>query len=138
MSFLAAFFLVRYRLHEAAKQEVKLELGDKPGTPDSDVKTSVLMKNWHMEEVGPFGGGRPPIHLLKYLHTLCMWLSLLGFALALAGALCFTWEQLTISAGVFASICMGVSWAAALVAFLLARRRERGNTRPFLHGHCLR
>ncbi|EPT00459.1 hypothetical protein FOMPIDRAFT_1049779 [Fomitopsis schrenkii] len=106
MSFLAAFFLVRYRLHEAAKQEVQLELQDTPGTPDSDAKTSVLMKDWHMEEVGPFGGGRPPIHLLKYLHILCMWLSLAGFALALAGALCFTWEQLTISAGAFASVCM--------------------------------
>lgn len=134
MSFLAAFFLVRYRLHEAAKQEVQLELQDTPGTPDSDAKTSVLMKDWHMEEVGPFGGGRPPIHLLKYLHILCMWLSLAGFALALAGALCFTWEQLTISAGAFASVCMGVSWSAAILAFLLARRRERGEKRPLLHG----
>ncbi|KAI0717468.1 hypothetical protein C8Q72DRAFT_891508 [Fomitopsis betulina] len=119
ISFLAAFFLVRYRLREATKQEIKIETGLTPDSSSPELKTGVLSTNPHLEEMGPFRRGGPPTHLLEHLHTLCMWLALVGFVLALAGALCYAWARLSRSASIFASACMAVSWAAAFLAFFV-------------------
>lgn len=120
ISFLAAFFLVRYRLKEAAKEEIKIETGITPTSSNPVLKTGIWTANPHLEEMGPFRRGGPPTRLLEHLHTLCMWLALVGFALALAGALCYTWARLSRSASIFASACMAVSWLAALGALFIA------------------
>ncbi|KAH9920903.1 uncharacterized protein B0H18DRAFT_1022596 [Fomitopsis serialis] len=120
ISFLAAFFLVRYRLKEAAKEEIKIETGITPTSSKSALKTGIWTANPHLEEMGPFRRGGPPTRLLEHLHTLCMWLAVVGFALALAGALCYTWARLSRSASIFASACMAVSWFAALGAVFIA------------------
>ncbi|KAH9834115.1 uncharacterized protein C8Q71DRAFT_771196 [Rhodofomes roseus] len=118
ISFLAAFFLVRYRLKEATKEEIKIETGITPASSHPDLKTGIWSTNPHLEEMGPFRGG-PPTRLLEHLHTLCMWLALVGFALALAGALCYTWARLSLSASVFATACLGVAWFAAIGAVVV-------------------
>ena len=107
---------MRYRLQEATKQEIKIEQGYTPEASSPELKTGIFTTNPHLEEIGPFRGG-PPTRLLEHLHTLCMWLALVGFALALAGALCYAWARLSRSASIFATVCMAVSWLAALVAF---------------------
>ncbi|KAH9912518.1 uncharacterized protein B0H18DRAFT_889860 [Fomitopsis serialis] len=111
---------VRYRLKEAAKEEIKIETGITPTSSKSALKTGIWTANPHLEEMGPFRRGGPPTRLLEHLHTLCMWLALVGFALALAGALCYTWARLSRSASIFASVCMAVSWLAALGAVFIA------------------
>ncbi|KZT72252.1 hypothetical protein DAEQUDRAFT_809150 [Daedalea quercina L-15889] len=120
ISFLAAFFLVRYRLKEATKAEIKIETGITPTSTDGNVKASgIFTTNPHLEEIGPFRRGGPPTRLLEHLHALCMWLAVVGFALALAGALAYTWSRLSRSAGIFASTCLGVAWLAAVAAFIV-------------------
>lgn len=109
--------MVRYRLQEATKQEIKIETGITPESSSPDIKSGIFSTNPHLVEMGPFRRGGPPTRLLEHLHTLCMWLALVGFALALAGALCYAWARLPRSASIFASVCMAVSWLAALVAF---------------------
>lgn len=110
---------MRYRLQEATKQEIKIETGLTPTSSSPAFKTGILSTNPHLEEMGPFRRGGPPTRLLEHLHTLCMWLALVGFVLALAGALCYAWARLSRSAGIFASVCMAVSWAAAFIAFFV-------------------
>ena len=133
MSFFAAFFLIRYKLSMAKREERKAvghvhprpppptQLGPntapqaQPLGPNESVQTmrsaettsSVWSSNPHLEQVGPFRRGRPPTHLLDHCHSLCMWLSAIGFVFALVGVMCFAWARLAGSAGVFASVCMG-------------------------------
>ena len=114
ISFLAAFFLIRYKLSVATREERKIEGGVGTRTQSS---SSVWSANPHLEQVGPFRRGTPPTHLLDHCHSLCMWLSAIGFALAIAGVMCFAWSRLALSASVFASVCCAaciVSGAAAV------------------------
>ncbi|KAI0775652.1 hypothetical protein BD413DRAFT_281108 [Trametes elegans] len=122
MSFLAAFFLIRYKLIAAKREERKVESGfadaaasssangggSGNGSGHSSDRSPVFSSDPHLEQVGPFRRGQPPTHLLDHCHSLCMWLSVVGFFLALLGVLCFAWARLARSAGIFASICVGV------------------------------
>lgn len=121
ISFLAAFFLVRYRLREAKREELKVELGVSPldGSRSSD--PPVWSANPHLEQVGPFRRGTPPTHLLEHCHGLCMWLAAIGFALALTGVLCYSWARLPRSASIFASICMAVCWVLGIGSVLVVK-----------------
>ncbi|RPD63977.1 hypothetical protein L227DRAFT_367784 [Lentinus tigrinus ALCF2SS1-6] len=141
LSFLAAFFLIRYKLTAAKREERKVESGlassatNSPpngsgtgtgtGIVDADASRSstassnqpIWSSNPHLEQVGPFRRGQPPTHLLDHLHSVCMWLSIVGFVLALVGVLCFAWSRLALSGGVFASICMATCLITGVVAF---------------------
>ncbi|KAI0753135.1 hypothetical protein C8Q80DRAFT_495656 [Daedaleopsis nitida] len=112
MSFFAAFFLIRYKLsmakHQERRVEIRVALRNGEAGIDTPSSASVWTTNPHLEQVGPFRRGQPPTHLLDHLHSLCMALSAIGFALALAGVMCFLWSRLATSAGIFASACMGV------------------------------
>ncbi|KAI0373403.1 hypothetical protein BV20DRAFT_1041875 [Pilatotrama ljubarskyi] len=122
MSFLAAFFLIRYKLTVAKREERKVESGladaaassagqSRAPTSDSVEQASlppIFSSDPHLEQVGPFRRGQPPTHLLDHCHSLCMWLAAVGFVLALAGVLCFAWARLALSGGVFASVCVAV------------------------------
>ncbi|TFK87567.1 hypothetical protein K466DRAFT_575761 [Polyporus arcularius HHB13444] len=116
MSFFAAFFLIRYKLSMAKREEHKIEVARHKDGIDTVSSSSVWSTNPHLEQVGPFRRGQPPTHLLDHLHSLCMWLSATGFVLALVGVMCFVWTRLARSAGAFASGCL----AACLVSGVAA------------------
>ncbi|KAI1791204.1 hypothetical protein LXA43DRAFT_1012828 [Ganoderma leucocontextum] len=111
ISFLAAFFLIRYKLSVAKHEERKVEGG--VGTISS---SSVWSATPHLEQVGPFRRGTPPTHLLDHCHSLCMWLSAIGFALAIAGVMCFAWSRLALSASIFASMCCAACIVSGVAA----------------------
>ncbi len=117
VSFFAAFFLIRYKLSMAKREERKVELGhihphedlqNRGVTIETSSNSSVWSSNPHLEQVGPFRRGQPPTHLLDHCHSLCMWLSAVGFVLAMVGVMCFVWSRLSKSASIFASVCVGV------------------------------
>ena len=139
LSFLAAFFLIRYRLTAAVREERKVESGLAGGSANPPLGGSgtgsgtgegnttrttttsssqpIWSSNPHLEQVGPFRRGQPPTHLLDHLHSVCMWLSVVGFVLALIGVLCFAWSRLALSGGVFASVCMAICLFTGLTGF---------------------
>ena len=108
LSFFAAFFLVRYRLKEATRAELKAEEGVKSDSMHSDSHSRIFTSNPHLEPFGPFRRGQPPTQLLENCHALCMWLAAVGFVLAITGVVCFTWALLPGSVSIFASTCMGI------------------------------
>ena len=134
LAFLAAFFLIRYKLTVARREERKVEFGlsdstvnggsdssnTEPGSQSRSSTTSsdppIWSSNPHLEQVGPFRRGRPPTHLLDHCHSLCMWLSVVGFVFALVGVLCFAWSRLALGGGIVASICIGTCLVAGVAA----------------------
>ena len=141
LAFVAAFFLIRYKLTVAKREERKVESGleipavnssshsnssSRGGTEstgqDGEVPSSttsseppIWSSNPHLEQVGPFRRS-PPTHLLDHCHSLCMWLSVVGFAFALIGVVCFAWSKLALSGGVFASVCVATCLVAGVAA----------------------
>lgn len=151
LSFIAAFFLIRYKLAVATREERKVESGLASSATNSKTAMSrvartstdtgnsaaggetgggtgaascessiasppIWSSNPHVETVGPFRRGQPPTHLLEHCHSLCMWLAVVGFALALVGVICFAWSRLALSGGVFASVCMAVCLVTSVAA----------------------
>ncbi|KAF7296084.1 hypothetical protein MKEN_01423500 [Mycena kentingensis (nom. inval.)] len=102
LSFLGAFFVVRYRLKEAREEQKEVtytasptQAVDRSGTdfsllraPRSPKLQAVWTTNPHVEEVGPFQR-KPPTHLLSKIHNICILITFCGFALALLGILAF-------------------------------------------------
>ena len=86
--------------------------------------SSVWSSNPHLEQVGPFRRGRPPTHLLDHCHSLCMWLSAIGFVFALVGVMCFAWARLPRSAAVFASACLAACVVGGVSAIFLPAAPE--------------
>ncbi|GJE91364.1 hypothetical protein PsYK624_075140 [Phanerochaete sordida] len=127
LSFIAAFFLVRFRVHEANKQETKaeqkLEAGPKPGQsaekPGPTVPPEIWSANPRLEQVGPLRRGKPPVHLLENCHTLCMVLSLVGFVLAMVGIMCYVWAMLPRSSIVLSTVAIGLSVMLSAMALSL-------------------
>jgi hypothetical protein len=146
ISFLGAFFLIRYKL-DVAEQEALDELVDSPisvsssdpikrrfSTPEASglrtnkprgrvrVHTSpespiVYSTHPHLVQVGPFRT-KAPTELLSRCHSLCVFLTFLGFLLALMGLLSFSWNGLPLSLGVGASVSMGVCFVAGISIFV--------------------
>jgi hypothetical protein len=133
LSFVAAFFLVRFRVHEAnRKEEVveqKLENGSAPGPEDHKLEPaqtimplpymSIWSANPQLEQVGPLRKGKPPTHLLENCHTLCMILSVAGFVLAMIGTICYIWAMLPRSSKILSTVTIGVSIFASTGALTL-------------------
>lgn len=137
LSFTAAFFLVRFRLHEASRQEHKIEhqlengsaprpstdskahTASPPSPPSPPLQPAIFSADPRLEQVGPFRRGQPPTHLLENCHTLCMVLAVVGFVLALAGALCYVWAMLPLSSSILASAFLGLCLTAAVGAIFL-------------------
>jgi hypothetical protein len=149
LSFIAAFFLVRFRVHEATHEEVKAELGvtsatsdshkEQPGTdsnenaenghgtadnsvgnfPTTAANVPIFSTNPHLEQVGPFSKHEPPIVLLDHCHLLCMFLSMIGFVLAMLGIMCYVWARLPLSARVVSSAFGGFSIALGFAAIFV-------------------
>lgn len=129
LSFVAAFFLVRFRVHEADQKEKvaeeKLENGS-PGPEDHKLEhaqkivvSEVWSSNPRLEQVGPLRRGNPPTHLLENCHTLCMILSVVGFVLVMVGIMCYVWAMLPRSSIVLSTVAIGLSIIASGVALTL-------------------
>ncbi|EKM53379.1 uncharacterized protein PHACADRAFT_259720, partial [Phanerochaete carnosa HHB-10118-sp] len=132
LSFVAAFFLVRFRVHEASKQEVQvekqLEAGPAPRSSgdqkprqasQAPAPPQVWSSNPRLEQVGPLRRGNPPTHLLESFHTLCMALSVIGFVLAMVGIMCYVWALMPTSSIVLSTGVIGLSIIASVVVLFL-------------------
>ncbi|TFK50986.1 hypothetical protein OE88DRAFT_1660161 [Heliocybe sulcata] len=135
LSFLGAFILVRYKVKEAKKEEIKAE-GGQPTTvtsspvdlekaaqsasqpqmpPSNHTQTpgapsempDIFCRDPRLVQVGPFSR-QPPIKILERVHSLCLWTSAVGFVLALMGILCFSWSVMPRSVSVVSSACLAV------------------------------
>ncbi|EIW80370.1 hypothetical protein CONPUDRAFT_82632 [Coniophora puteana RWD-64-598 SS2] len=79
----------------------------------------IFSRNPHLEQVGPFWlGGRPSQHLLGRMHSLCVLLATLGFALAIMGILCYGWARQPREVSIFATtiLAAGIIILLALLA----------------------
>ena len=136
ISFLASFVLVRYKLTEAKKEELKAEIvagrrtvtsptslkyqDDEKGqngttgyTPSSSGIQQLIPEppiyscNPRLEQVGPFSR-QPPTGLLERCHALCIILASVGFVLALMGIVCYAWALQPVSVAAFSTAMLGV------------------------------
>ncbi|KAK7036410.1 hypothetical protein VNI00_011607 [Paramarasmius palmivorus] len=137
ISFVGAFFLVRFKVKEARKQEQKIEGVDPSSIPQS--KGSVILDMaakqitdspktafpaspstprlnvWSADpqlvQVGPFLR-QPPINLLSRCHFLCILCTVLGFLLALAGVILLAWARHPLTVAITASVFVGLCLAS--------------------------
>ncbi|KAG7091131.1 hypothetical protein E1B28_010185 [Marasmius oreades] len=120
ISFVGAFFLVRFKVQEARREENKIEglhpdatqpskgsivldmaakhitnspeTGSQTSNPHADIQPPVWSANPQLVQVGPFFR-QPPMHLLSRCHFLCILAVVFGFALAISGILCLAWAR---------------------------------------------
>ncbi|KAF8178658.1 hypothetical protein K438DRAFT_1270542 [Mycena galopus ATCC 62051] len=133
ISFMGAFFLVRYNLKEAKEEE--REVGLAPGPTSSPISSRNLRRPWtdnsvgdgvqmtpvwttnpHLEQVGPFHKN-PPTHLLSRCHNFCILLTFVGFALALVGIVSYAWVFNPISVGIITSLSTVSCFGGAVWVF---------------------
>ncbi|KAJ7502996.1 hypothetical protein B0H11DRAFT_613856 [Mycena galericulata] len=123
ISFMGAFFLVRYNLKEAKQEQSQTDATPGPANGSRARSTpltrpqAVWTTNPHLEEVGPFQM-KPPVHLLARCHNLCILLTFAGFGLALLGILAFAWGQNPLSVGVVTSVSTALCFAGAAWVFI--------------------
>ncbi|KAJ7668673.1 hypothetical protein DFH06DRAFT_1182248 [Mycena polygramma] len=117
ISFMAAFFLVRYNLKEAKEEQREVNPGAASPTSPLSSRTPVWSTNPHLEQVGPFSK-KPPTHLLSRCHNLCILLTFVGFFLALLGIVAFAWGQNPVSVGVVTSVSTLACFVGAAWVFL--------------------
>ena len=151
ISFLGAFFLIRYKLDVAERdeEEVEKEMVDSPisisndpekrasstsqagglrttNTPrgrvrvqtDSPDNPVIWSTNPRLVQVGPFKTKAPTL-LLSRCHSLCVFLTFLGFLLAIMGLMSFAWDRLPLSIGIGASVALGVCVTAGTSILVL-------------------
>lgn len=130
ISFLAAFFLIRYKLIVANREELEVESGcNNVATSTESRKSSQptlppkFSSDHRLEQVGR---GQLPTHLLDNCHSLSMWLAMAGFVLALAGVLCVTWARFALGSSVFATACVIVCMVSGIVAFFWPESSAHG------------
>lgn len=133
ISFLAAFFLIRYKLISAKREEVEVESGFanvatfmEPRKLSQPTLPPIFSSDHHLEQVGPLRREQLPTHLLDNCHSLSMWLAMAGFVLALAGVLCVTWARFALGSSVFATACVVVCMVSGIVAFLWPESSAHG------------
>jgi hypothetical protein len=126
LSFLASFFLVRYRIKEAKKEELMAAGVDVTSSPpnhrgphrDHSRGRFIYSSNPRLEHVGLFSSStEPPTALLSRCHLLCVFLAAVGFVLALAGMVSYAWAAQPFSVAVFASVAMGLCLVSGLLVF---------------------
>ncbi|KAF8622389.1 hypothetical protein AX15_007043 [Amanita polypyramis BW_CC] len=132
VSFLGAFFLVNYRVHEAKKEEAKAEgevvietpvnifdaaagpeihttniFGANPIAVEKAGGALIWSSNPELVQVGPFHG-QPPADVLGRCHSLSVLLASLGFVLAMVGIGCFAWGRHARSASIFCTVWIAI------------------------------
>lgn len=118
ISFLAAFFLIRFELCEAMVQELKVDHTPAPKASRTNTAASSEQGVWttdpHLEHRGPWGSHEPPVNLIRKCNSLCMWLTTTGALLALMGVVCATWSTMPQSVSIFTSACVGFCLVAGV------------------------
>ncbi|KAF8806552.1 hypothetical protein BYT27DRAFT_7191106 [Phlegmacium glaucopus] len=140
ISFLGAFFLIRYKLEVAEKEENEAEMeminsptsissiekGRDPATSpyaddlqrtNSGPDQIIWSTDPHLVQLGPFQR-QPPTELLARCHSLCVLLASLGFVLALIGALSLAWDRLPLTVSIFATASMGFCLIAVILILI--------------------
>ncbi|KAJ7772096.1 hypothetical protein DFH07DRAFT_803697 [Mycena maculata] len=133
ISFMAAFFLVRYNLKEAKEEQRDVGLAPGPdpvskppgrilrpartGTSERSLTEYLKLQpvwttNPHLEQVGPFQM-KPPTHLLSRCHNLCVLLTFTGFFFALVGIVAYGWTQNPVPVAVVTSASTFFCFVAA-------------------------
>ncbi|KAF8891826.1 hypothetical protein BD779DRAFT_1513371 [Infundibulicybe gibba] len=114
LAFLAAFFLVTYKVHIATGEERQAVKDVNPSFNEvprrvinRTSENTIWSANPHLVQTGPFRG-EPPFHLLRKCYVISVLLSALGFILASAGIVCLVWSRYPTSVSIFTSCCMGV------------------------------
>ncbi|KAJ7099555.1 hypothetical protein B0H15DRAFT_552293 [Mycena belliarum] len=130
LSFMGAFFLVRYNIKEAKEEQRQVSpAAASPVSDDHDydhdhvqpnplTRPQPVWTNPHLEQIGPFQR-KPPTHLLSRVHNLCILLTFAGFGLALLGILAFAWAENPISVGIVTSISTAACIGGAVWVFYL-------------------
>ncbi|KAG7449725.1 uncharacterized protein BT62DRAFT_603606 [Guyanagaster necrorhizus] len=108
ISFFAAFFLIRFKIIEANKEELRAG-----GTAQPD---EIWCANPRLVQAGPFHE-QLPLDLLNKCHLLTILLSVFGFALALMGILCLSWATQPVSVSIFTSACLCICLGATAFIF---------------------
>ncbi len=115
ISFFAAFFLIRFKVTEANKEELLAG-----GTVQPD---EILCANPRLVQAGPFHE-QLPLDLLNKCHLLTILLSTFGFLLALMGILCLAWASQPVSVSIFTSVCLCLCLGAT--AFIFGIHKDEG------------
>lgn len=79
---------------------------------------AIWSTNPRLEQVGFFQRS-PPAELLERCRSLCVFLTFLGFLLALVGALLFTWDKLPRSISIPTSIATFLCLLAAVLIIIV-------------------
>jgi hypothetical protein len=61
------------------------------------------------------GPPTPPLAMLTRSHTLCIWLTALGFVLALVGVEAYCWTSLAQGTSIFVSVCLGLCFVGGAI-----------------------
>ncbi|KAK0486249.1 hypothetical protein IW261DRAFT_1454514 [Armillaria novae-zelandiae] len=115
ISFFAAFFLIRFKVIEANKEELRAGGAVQPD--------EVWCANPRLVQAGPFHE-QLPLDLLNKCHSLTILLSTFGFALALMGILCLSWARQPVSVSIFTSVCLCICLGAT--AFIFGVNKDDG------------
>ncbi|KAK1230557.1 hypothetical protein PQX77_006357 [Marasmius sp. AFHP31] len=136
ISFVAAFFLVRYKVKEAKRAEDKIggiteggtetvskgeaildmaanhitqspEHGSPTMGPNAKDRPNVWSAKPELVQVGPFFR-QPPLNLLSRCHFLCIVCSVLGFLLAVTGIVCLAWASHPLAVRATAATSLGL------------------------------
>ncbi|KAF9268572.1 hypothetical protein L218DRAFT_994420 [Marasmius fiardii PR-910] len=142
ISFVGAFFLVRFKVKEAKREENKIE-GIHPAEPskgsvvldmaakqitnspetgsqtsatqNTTIQPPVWSANPQLVQVGPFLR-QPPIDLLSRCHFLCILCTVFGFSLAICGILCLAWARHPVGVRIAVTSALGVCLASGFAA----------------------
>jgi len=157
VSFLGAFFLINYKVHEARKEEFRVE-GGVIVEPLADVEKPpvvtrvhtfasntdplpgpiavnelgdppVWSTNPHLIQVGPFHR-QPPTNVLERCHSLSVFLASVGFALAMTGIGCFAWARHARSASIFCTVWIAISVTLSVGSFIVPNMKLVGPKLP--------
>ncbi|KAK0494850.1 hypothetical protein EDD18DRAFT_1172656 [Armillaria luteobubalina] len=115
ISFFAAFFLIRFKVIEANKEELRAGVAVQPD--------EIWCANPRLVQAGPFHE-QLPLDLLNKCHSLTILLTTFGFALALMGILCLSWATQPVSVSIFTSACLCICLAAT--AFIFGINKDEG------------
>jgi len=126
ISFLAAFFLISFTIHEA-KHELTLDLDlervdshhSSNGHHHHHVReTSVVKNDTRIVQICRFNSSLPPVQLLERCNYLCMFLTATGFALEIMAILCFAWDKMGVAVS---SLATGLTLFCIIASFLVMR-----------------
>ncbi|KAE9411635.1 hypothetical protein BT96DRAFT_1029994 [Gymnopus androsaceus JB14] len=121
ISFFASFFLIRFKVKEAKREEQQVEGNsaqhsqpETKGRTESSRHSPVWSANPQLVTTGPFQR-QPPVNLLSRCHTLCMVTTAVGFILAIIGTLCYAWAGQSTSVAIITSVTIGICLISCIV-----------------------